>query len=174
MTSTTTPRATGYRELRDGQPFVAFTRTFPAAIDDVWAAVTESDRLARWIGSWTGDPDEGHVMFRMLFEGDEHPAERMEIEECRAPEHLALRSISAGVDGEQVWEMRLDLAEADGVTTLVFAQSVPDPGEAEGVGPGWDYYLDRMVAAETGGDPATIEFDDYYPALVEHYRGEFA
>ncbi len=44
---------------------------------------------------------------------------------------------------------------------------------AEGVGPGWDYYLDRMVLAEAGDDPGTLDFDDYYPALAEHYRREF-
>lgn len=32
---------------------LVFERTFHAPIEDVWAAVTESDRLARWIGVWT-------------------------------------------------------------------------------------------------------------------------
>ena len=27
------------------------TRTFPAPIEDVWAAVTEPERLERWIGT---------------------------------------------------------------------------------------------------------------------------
>ena len=69
MTSTprTTPptaRATGHREDRDGTPYVVFERTFAAPIADVWAAVTESDRLVRWIGRWTGDPASGsdHVL----------------------------------------------------------------------------------------------------------------
>jgi len=43
---------------------------------------------------------------------------------------------------------------------------------AESVGPGWDYYLDRLVAAETGGDLTAIDFDDYYPAFAAHYRAE--
>ena len=38
-------------------------------IESVWAAVTEPERLARWIGTWTGDPASGQVDFRMLFEG---------------------------------------------------------------------------------------------------------
>ena len=30
-----------------------------------------------------------------------------------------------------------------------------------------------LVAAETGGDPATIDFErDYYPAMADHYRTE--
>ena len=55
---------------------------------------------------------------------------------------------------------------------------VADATLAEGVGPGWDYYLDRLVAAETGddlaADLAAIDFDDYFPALSEHYRRELA
>lgn len=60
------------------------------------------------------------------------------------------------------------------MTTLTFAQSVPDAQLAEGVGPGWQYYLDRLMLAETGADPADIDFDDYYPALKKHYRELFS
>ena len=40
---------------------------------------------------------------------------------------------------------------------------------AESVGPGWEYYLDRLVAAEAGRDPATLVWDDYYPVLKDAY-----
>ena len=76
------------------------------------------------------------------------------------------------VDTTVVWSWEIDLSEADGVTTLTFAQEVADVELAESVGPGWDYYLDRMVAAETGGDLAVIDFDDYYPAFKAHYRAQ--
>jgi uncharacterized protein YndB with AHSA1/START domain len=176
MTTTpTTPAATGRKHVHEGQPYVAFERTFSAPIDDVWAAVTESDRLARWIGSWEGDPASGQVAFRMLFEGEAHSAERFTIDECEPPRRLAITTEAPSPDGTtETWQLMLDLAEADGVTTFTFSQSVPEPTMAESVGPGWDYYLDRMVLAETGGDPAKLDFDDYYPALAEHYRGEFA
>ena len=65
MTTTHQPRPTGRREERHGETFLVFERTFRAPIEDVWAAVTESDRLARWIGEWTGDPSTGSVTFRM-------------------------------------------------------------------------------------------------------------
>lgn len=175
MTTTPTARATGHKEVRGGVPHVVFTRTFTAPIEDVWAAVTESDRLARWIGSWTGDPAEGHVTFRMLYEGDEASDERFTIDECEPPRRLEITT-SMPSEGEQPdsWHLELDLTEADGVTTLTFAQSVPVAALAEGVGPGWDYYLDRMVTAEAGGDVAAVSFDDYHPALADHYRKEFA
>jgi uncharacterized protein YndB with AHSA1/START domain len=176
MTSTgTTPTATGHKEVRGGQTYVVFTRTFRAPIDDVWAAVTEPDRLARWIGSWEGDPADGHVTFRMLYEGEGHPAERMTIEECVPPQRLAITTTAPAPDGgTESWTLLIDLAEAGGVTTFTFAQSVPTPAMAEGVGPGWDYYLDRMTVAEAGGDPGSLTFDDYYPRLSDHYRAEFA
>lgn len=172
MTTQISPRGT--RQDHDGRTFIEFTRTFAAPIADVWAAVTEPDRLARWIGGWTGDPAEGEVQFRMGFEGDDATPERMVIEDCEAPRRLRLTStVLTDEPEQQQWHFRLDLSETDGVTTLVFAQDVPDAALAEGVGPGWDYYLDRLVAAETGGDPATVAWDDYYPALKEHYRAMF-
>lgn len=170
-----TPAATGRRLVEGDDTYVQFVRTFRAPIADVWAAVTESDRLARWIGSWTGDPTTGSVLFQMLFEGDEVPQEHFAIDECTPPYRLRITT-SMPYDGEdpEHWQLRLDLAESDGVTTLTFAQNVPDPSMATNVGPGWDYYLDRMAAAEAGTDPAAVDFDDYFPALSEHYRQEFA
>lgn len=175
MTTTpTSPTATGRKEQHDGRTYVAFTRTFRAPIDDVWAAVTESDRLGRWIGTWEGDPASGTVLFQMRFEGDEVPAERFTIDVCEPPYRLEITTQSPA-DGEdpETWHLRISLAEEGGVTTLHFAQDVPDPELATGVGPGWDYYLDRMLVAEAGDDPATLDFDDYHPRLADHYREEF-
>ena len=39
-------------------------------------------------------------------------------------------------------------------TTLTFAQRVPDTATGRDVGPGWEYYLDRLVAAQAGADVA--------------------
>ena len=173
MSTTPTPRPTGRREDRDGTTYIVFERTFRAPIADVWAAVTESDRLGRWIGIWSGDPASGSIAFRMTAEAEDAPEETIWIDECRAPTHLEMRSVRPD-DKAEVWSWQLDLDESDGVTTLTFAQEAVDVSLAEGVGPGWDYYLDRLVAAETGGDLASIDFNDYYPAFAAHYRTELA
>lgn len=60
--------ASGRREVREGTDYIVLTRTFRAPIQDVWAAVTEPQRLERWIGTWTGDPESGEVTFRMTAE----------------------------------------------------------------------------------------------------------
>lgn len=145
------------------------TRTFRAPVEDVWAAVTEPERLARWIGSWTGDPASGAVEFRMLFEGDEHAAETMEIRVCEPPHRLHLTSRA----GTETWLLELDLSHADGVTTLTFRQPRVTKEQVGGVGPGWDYYLDRLVDVETGVDPALRDFDLYHPATSAHYVDQF-
>lgn len=161
---TATP--TGRFEQRGDDDLVVFTRTFRAPIDDVWAAVTESDRLGRWIGTWTGDPAEGYVMFHPNAEGDDVPESRHDIHVCDPPRHLQVDAI----DDFGVWKLDIRLTEDAGVTTLTFSQVIDNPAMLENSGPGWDYYLDRLVAAETGGDPNAIDFErDYYPAMSEHY-----
>ena len=172
-TTHTTPTATGRKGERDGTAYVVFERTFKAPIADVWAAVTESDRLSRWIGNWSGDPKSGSISFFMTAEAEDAPAETIWIDECVEPTRLVMRSARPD-DHSEVWSWQIDLAESGGVTTLTFAQEVCDVVLAESVGPGWDYYLDRMVAAETDGDLSAIDFDDYYPEFAAYYRAELA
>jgi uncharacterized protein YndB with AHSA1/START domain len=160
---------TGAIEQRDGQHVLVQKREFHAPIEDVWAAVTEPDRLARWIGTWEGDPASGSVHFRMLFEGD-HPGETMTIRVCEPPHRLHMTSQF----GDQVWLLELDLTHAGGVTTLTFSQPGVTAEQVGDVGPGWDYYLDRLVDVETGADPAQRDFErDYYPATSAHYTEQF-
>jgi uncharacterized protein YndB with AHSA1/START domain len=164
MTSTPTGRI----EQRDGQHVLIQQRTFRARIEDVWAAVTEPERLARWIGTWEGDPTSGSVTWRMLFEGDD-PGDAMTIRICEPPHRL---HVTSQVGVEQ-WQFDLDLTYDDGVTTLRFSQPGIDPEQVGAIAPGWDYYLDRLVDAETGVDPSLRDFDrDYYPSTSVHYTDQ--
>ena len=178
--STTTPL--GHRATRDGGEHVVFTRTFSAPVADVWAACTEPHRMERWIGTWTGDPASGEIAFRMTAEGDDVPEEVFLVEACEPPHRFVLRSRDAAPFSEDgsgprvTWQHTLELTEADGVTTLTFVQLVPDGSlgadMVASVGPGWDYYLDRLVTALDGDDPGRIVFEPYL-GRSEHYRGLF-
>jgi len=162
-------QATGRLGERDGQRAVVFERTFRAPIEDVWAAITEPERLARWIGTWTGDPAEGAVSFTNTAEGDDAPAaERYEIRACDPPRRLVIHA----VNDYGAWTLHADLSHENGVTTFTFAQVVADAGMIEDVGPGWDWYLDRLVAAESGAPlPGLEDFHrNYDPGLRDHYR----
>jgi uncharacterized protein YndB with AHSA1/START domain len=173
----------GRREIRDGVAHIVFTRTFRASIGEVWAACTEPKRMERWIGTWTGDPASGEVAFRMTAEGDDVPEEVYLVEACEPPRRFVLRSrdaapFSSDESGPRVtWQLTLELSEVDGATTLTFAQVVPDApvgGDmVSSVGPGWDYYLDRLVAALSGADASRTEFEPYLERS-EYYRGLFS
>lgn len=181
-TSVTSPA--GDRADREGQPHVVYERRFRASIDDVWAAVSEPARLERWIGTFTGDPTQGEIMFRMTAEGEDVPEEAYVVESCRPPHHYAIHSREGqgwqadGSGDPLVWRLVVDLAEADGVTTLTFAQTLDRPDAAEiaaSVGPGWHYYLDRLTADLEGRGAASVEWgDDYDPGLAPHYRALFS
>jgi uncharacterized protein YndB with AHSA1/START domain len=184
MSTTTPPTAPlGHRETRGGAQHLVFTRTFAAPLADVWAACTEPARMERWIGTWSGDPASGEVTFRMTAEGEDVPEEVYLVEACEPPRRFVVRSrdavpFSEDGSGPQVaWQHVLELDEADGVTTLTFTQLVPDgPVGADmvaSVGPGWDYYLDRLVLASAGGDAGQVVFDPYLERS-DHYRGLFA
>ena len=130
----------------DGAPNLVILRRFRATADDVWRELTESDRLHRWIGRYEGDPASGHVTFYMTAEDQDAEPEEYTILECDRPRRFA------------------------GDTVLTFGQRL-NPGEDVGsIGPGWEYYLDRLVAVHAGLDPDDVKWDDYFPALQPGYE----
>jgi uncharacterized protein YndB with AHSA1/START domain len=140
------------------------SRTFRAPIEDVWASVTESDRTARWFGAWQGDAGPGRMIkMQMAFE-DNAPWFDARIDACEPPRRLAV-SMSDG-SGDQ--RIELLLSHADGRTELRLVHHL-DTTEGTGeMGPGWEYYLDMLVASRDG--LPTPSFDDYFPAMKAYYE----
>ncbi len=161
---TVTP--TGHLVPTDAGHDLVLTRTFRAPIEDVWASITESERTARWFASWEGEPGPGRtIQYRLEFE-EGSPGGDMLIEACEPPRHLAVTS----VDAYGSWRLEATLAEADGVTTMTFVHHLDAGADAGSIGPGWEYYLDQLVASRDGSPlPA---FDDYYPALKPYYDSQ--
>lgn len=150
-----------------GQDLV-LSRTFRAPIEDVWASLTESERTVRWFGSWTGEPGAGRtVQVQMSFEEVAEPVP-VEIVACDPPTYLAV-STSEATGG---WHLEARLTETDGTTVLDFAHHLDGSEPIPDVGPGWEYYLDKLVAAHQG-DPELV-WDDYYPAMKPYYEEQVA
>ncbi|MGL5850740.1 MAG: SRPBCC domain-containing protein [Phycicoccus sp.] len=176
--STTPAVPIALRRTEDGTERLVYTRVFAAPLDDVWAACTEPARMERWIGTWAGDPSSGEVAFRMTAEGEDAPEEVWLVEECRPPHRFAVRSreeqpFSEDGSGETTpWLLTLELTETDGRTTLTFTQEIASADVAASVGPGWDYYLDRLVADLGGGAAASVSWESY-EARSEEYRALF-
>lgn len=160
------PAPTGTVAQGPRGPQLQLQRRFRAPIDDVWAAMTESDRLERWVGRWEGDASTGAVTFYMTAEGDDVPGEEFRIREC-APPHRFVADTSVG---EQRWHLRFELAQEGDITTLTFVQVLGDEDPSL-IGPGWEYYFDRLGAVLDDGDVDAVRFEQYFPAMRDHYAG---
>jgi uncharacterized protein YndB with AHSA1/START domain len=156
---------TGRPETRDGEDHLVLERTFPAPVEDVWAAVTESDRLARWFGSWTGDPSTGEVEVAWGFE-DDLGSETYVIDACEPPHHLRLHNRND--DPAQVWTLDLRFRAQGSGTVLEFAQVMGPHLPVTDVGPGWEYYLDRLVDSVRTGQVSTVGWDGYLELAPEY------
>jgi uncharacterized protein YndB with AHSA1/START domain len=157
-------QATG-RVVRDREGLeVIIERRIAAPADEVWEWLTVSARLRKWIGSWKGQAAVGATIdFTMLFE-EGSGSEKVTILECLPVERLALEW-RVGAD---TWRVRVSLADVDGTTVVYFSQRLAEARQAGSIGPGWEYYLDRLIAARSGS--ALPAFEDYYPVLRPYYE----
>jgi uncharacterized protein YndB with AHSA1/START domain len=143
---------------------LTFTRTFRASADDVWASVTEPDRSARWFGTWKGDGAPGSTIEVQLGFEEGAPWCDMRIEACDPPRHLAVTMI----DESGPWHLALFLEDSGGTTELRLIQRLENVRGIEDVGPGWEYYLDNLVAAR---DQSPLpDFDAYYPSMKPYFE----
>lgn len=153
-----TPKPTG--RLRGDD--LVLTRTFHAPIDDVWTSVTRSESTARWFGPWEPTGEDKKIRIQMAFE-EGKPWLDGTIERCEAPHHLAVRTKSAY--GEKLLSMTLE--ESGGTTTLEFVHHLVKRSAVGELGPGWEYYLDMLVASRE--DKPLPKFEAYYPSQKEHF-----
>ncbi|MGY1731109.1 SRPBCC family protein [Geodermatophilus sp. SYSU D01045] len=138
----------------DDDELVAVTvrRRYPAAPEDVWEAVTDPARLARWFAPVTGDLREGGTF---AVEGNADG----EIRECTPPSTLVLTW------GGPVSVVTVSLTPAGEGTVLALEHTVPLAFAGSGagalfVGPGWDVALLGLalhLRGEDVGDPVAWE-----------------
>ncbi|HTR53046.1 MAG TPA: SRPBCC family protein [Kofleriaceae bacterium] len=141
------------------------TRSFKAPIADVWESVTKSERTERWYGKWEGDGKPGgEIRIKMVFEQGDHWSNAT-INTCEAPHHLELTT-----KGPYGSHLELKLREANGVTELEFTHHLKDRSGVADYGPGWEYYLDNLVAARDG--LPLPKFEEYYPSQKEYYLAQ--
>ncbi|WP_083504516.1 SRPBCC domain-containing protein [Nesterenkonia jeotgali] len=160
-----TPEPTGTLGHSPHGTELQFRRRFPEPPEIIWAALTDSAQLQRWIGRWEGDPASGRVTFLMTAEGQDAPAEECRILDCTPPRSLTLETSA----GQNIWHLRLALDHAEGTTTLLFAQRTGDEPLGS-IGPGWEYYLDRLAAVLADRDPDQVAWKDYYPTMSRYYE----
>lgn len=162
-----TVKPTGHYLTRPDGLHLAFDRLFHAPIEDVWYSLTNPSAMKAWIGTYTGRPATGAVRFRMNAEEEYAEDEgwmNVTILQCDRPHRFVADSTAPPA------HMRLycHLTEGGGMTTLTLAQYVMPDTDVASVGPGWDYYLDRLIAARNGA--AMPAWESYFPAFTRYYR----
>ena len=156
------PQPTG--RILDGD--LILTRSFRAPVADVWASLTDPERTARWFGPWKGDAAPGNTIQVQMVQEEGQPWTEMTIDACEPPRRLGV----SAVDDYGSWHLDLVLTENHGLTELRFTQHLSGTENVGEVGPGWEYYLDLLVASRDGA-PAP-NFDDYFPSMREHYEAQ--
>jgi uncharacterized protein YndB with AHSA1/START domain len=161
-----TQTPTGRIECTDSAPMLILERRLPASIDVVWAALTESDRTARWIGSWTGEPGAGNPIHVTWTAEEGAPTEEMTIVACEPPRLL---TISGGPNPDFPYLTTVELFEEAEGTRLEFRQPMWGDASPAMLGTGWEFYLDRLTGA-LAGDEDLPTWDNRYFAMQPHYE----
>lgn len=152
-------------DLPDGRLRLEFRRSWPDGPDEVWAALTEPDRMARWIGTYEGErAPGGRGSFTMTHES-EPASEEVTIVECDPPRRLVVEWVQGG---DENWRVELALAVESGRTTLHFVQVFAAGTDVTDFALGWHWYLDKLDAV-AGGRPDPGDWDTFLAATGPQY-----
>jgi uncharacterized protein YndB with AHSA1/START domain len=162
-------QATG-RVVRDaiGLELIVQRRLSLSAME-TWEWVTAPARLKKWMGTLKGRPSVGATVHLTMTAEDGSPTEALDVLECDPLRRFVVEQRV----GDQLWRLRISLAETtlpggEASTTVFLGHRLDTARLAGEVGPGWEYYLDRLVAA-VGGSPMP-DFADYYPQQKPYFE----
>ena len=108
------------RRTGDGKGVVRMEDRYDTDIDDLWSALTDPSRLARWIADVDGDLRLGGRIQTRFTSSWEGPG-RIDI--CDAPHHLAV-TLSPGANDETVVDAVL-VAEQDRTRLVIEERGLP-------------------------------------------------
>jgi uncharacterized protein YndB with AHSA1/START domain len=149
MTSEARPgaRILGSLRVADGRGFVRIEERFETDVDDLWSALTEPRRLARWLGEVEGDLRLGGAFRARFFASGWEGTGRVEV--CEPPHRLLVRTQVADEPDEGATEATLT-ADGEG-TILVIEEPVPVDLLAE-YGAGNQVHVEDLAAYVAGGE----------------------
>ena len=107
-------RILGSLRSEDGKGVVHMEDRFDTDIDDLWSAITDPSRLARWYGEIAGDLRAGGEYRARLFASGWEGAGRIEV--CEPPRRLVVTGKEADQPEGDITEVTLT---ADGDQTLL-------------------------------------------------------
>ena len=147
----------------EGKGIVRMEDRFDTDIDDVWSALTDPSRLARWYGEVEGDLRLGGEYRVRLFASGWEGTGR--VEACEPPQRLLVRNKNADEPGEQVIEAMLT---ADGDQTIVVWEERGMPLELlSAYGAGVQLHVEDLadhLAGRKRLDDTKARWDELHPA----------
>jgi uncharacterized protein YndB with AHSA1/START domain len=164
MTETTRTKAHIVGSLRpvDGKGVVRMEGRYDTDIDDLWSALTDPERLARWIGEVSGDLQVGGE-FTARFTSTWEGVGRVDV--CERPERL-LVTMSPGAADETVIEAEL---RADGNATMLVIEERGLPLDSyANHGAGWQAHVEDLDTHLTGRE--RTEWHERWTQLIPSYR----
>lgn len=160
----TPPVPTAAVERGSGGPDLVLRRTLPVPIDQTWTEVTDPSRTSRWIGPWAGNGRIGESLRLRLGAEEGAPWAEVRLIECLAPTRLQVLV----VDPQDSWLLTVELVDRRARTDLRLVMHDVDPATIGEIGPGWEYYLDRLGAAVAGTPPP--RFEEYFPGQKSYFE----
>jgi uncharacterized protein YndB with AHSA1/START domain len=155
-------RIVGSLRSADGKGAVRMEDRYDTDIEDLWSALTDPRRLARWIGEVAGDLRLGGE-FRARFTSSWEGMGR--VDACEPPRRLLL-TMSPGQQDETVIEARLT-AEGDQTLLVIEERELPS-GELAAHGAGWQAHVEDLAAHIAGGEPA--DWRSRWTELIPPYQ----
>lgn len=162
------PDSTEFGRLIDlgGRQAVRFARRYAVSRSELWNAITEPDRLARWAFRGEFEPRTGG---RVSFDLGEAGALEGTIMEWDKPSVL---EYEWAMDSETSWRVRFELSDtSDGGTLLTFYHLLPDAAQPE-FAAGWHWHLDRLSIHLAGSEPPNVASDAHFDDLMKRYRAD--
>jgi uncharacterized protein YndB with AHSA1/START domain len=164
MSNAAADRILGSLQSADGKGVVRIEDRLDTNIDDLWSALTDPRRLARWIGEVEGDlRPGGEYSFRFYASGSEGTGR---VEACDPPSRL-LVTMALGQPDEDLIEATL---AADGhQTILVWEERGMPIDQLAGYGAGVQIHVEDLAAYLAGGErcDAAVRFDELFPAYQQ-------
>ena len=161
---TSNPRILGSLRSADGKGIVRIQDRFGTGIGDLWSALTEPGRLARWIGEVSGDLRlGGEFRFRFFASGSEGTGR---VDTCEPPRRLLL-AMALGQPEEDVVEVTL--TADDDQTVLVWEERGMPVDLLAAYGAGVQIHVEDLAAYLAGRErvDAAARWDELEPAYQD-------
>jgi uncharacterized protein YndB with AHSA1/START domain len=150
----------------DGKAVVRMEDVFDTGIDDLWSALTDPQRLARWIARVEGDLRLGGQFRASFTSGWEGPGR---VDVCDPPRRLL---VTMDQDTQDETVIAAELSPDGEQTRLVVEERGLPFGEAADHGGGWQAHIEDL-AAHLAGRPRTdwrTRWAELAPAYLAQQR----